>query len=399
MKILCEGDRMASDRDSVHMDRALALAELGLFTTSPNPRVGCVLAHGDEVVGEGWHARAGQPHAEVLALAQAGARARGATAYVTLEPCAHHGRTGPCADALIAGGVGEVVVAMQDPNPQVSGQGLARLQAAGLRVRVGLRAQQAAALNPGFIQRMTHGRPWIRAKTAVSVDGRIALPDGASQWLTDEACRADGHAWRARACVVATGIGTFRRDQPLLTVRAVATSRPPARLLLDPRLEADPSLPFFHLPGAWLATSADLDLPSHRARLARFIDAGVDVLPLPSTSGQPGGRIDLMVLVRRLAERGCNELHLEAGGRLAGAFGLAGLIDEWLIYQAPIFLGAGPGPLEPAAANALSHPSQADRWRLLEAKAIGDGLRIRLVRGDVPSTLTECSPESSKPSA
>lgn len=384
--------------DRQHMGRALELAARGLFTTSPNPRVGCVLAHGETVVGEGWHVRAGEAHAEVAALAQAGDRARGATAYVTLEPCSHRGRTGPCADALLQAGVTEVVVAMTDPNPLVSGQGIARLKAAGLLVREGLCAEEASRLNPGFIKRMTQGLPWVRAKTALSIDGRIALASGRSQWITDEACRADGHAWRARACVVATGIGTFLRDQPLLTVRAIETSRQPYRLLLDPRLEASPSAPFFSEPGAWVATSSDLHDAQVAQKVAALRDTGAEVFSLPSVTGESGGRLDLLALARLLADRGCNELHLESGGRLAGAFGLAGLIDEWLIYQAPVFLGEGPGPLEPASENPLEQPSQARRWTCLEATPVGDGLRIRLVRSGSPSTLPGCSQESFRPS-
>ncbi|MGA1336603.1 MAG: bifunctional diaminohydroxyphosphoribosylaminopyrimidine deaminase/5-amino-6-(5-phosphoribosylamino)uracil reductase RibD, partial [Burkholderiaceae bacterium] len=215
---------MFNDQDVSYMRQALELAERGLFTTTPNPRVGCVIVREQQVVGQGWHVRAGEPHAEVHALAEAGEAARGATAYITLEPCSHTGRTGPCSQALIQAGVASVVAAMEDPNPQVSGQGLAQLRAAGIEVRCGLLADEAAALNVGFVARMKRGRAWVRAKSAISLDGYIALPNGQSQWLTDAASRADGHAWRARACAVITGIGTFLKDRPLLTVREVMTS-------------------------------------------------------------------------------------------------------------------------------------------------------------------------------
>ncbi|MGA1302017.1 MAG: bifunctional diaminohydroxyphosphoribosylaminopyrimidine deaminase/5-amino-6-(5-phosphoribosylamino)uracil reductase RibD, partial [Burkholderiaceae bacterium] len=248
--------------DMGHMQQALALAEKGLWTTTPNPRVGCVLVREGQVVGEGWHAKAGGPHAEVVALEQAAERARGATAFITLEPCAHIGRTGPCTEALIRAGVSMVVVATEDPNPRVSGRGLARLREAGLGVRVGLLSEQAQALNAGFFKRMRTGLPWIRIKSAASLDGRTALANGQSKWITDAACRADGHAWRARSCAVLTGAGTFAQDEPLLNVREVHTDRQPLRVLLDGRFVADPDAPFFRLPGAVLLTGQALDAPA-----------------------------------------------------------------------------------------------------------------------------------------
>ncbi len=379
---------MFNEQDVSHMRQALALAERGLFTTTPNPRVGCVIVREHQVVGQGWHVRAGEPHAEVHALAEAGEQARGATAYITLEPCSHSGRTGPCSQALIQAGVASVVAAMEDPNPLVSGQGLAQLRDAGIEVRCGLLADEAAALNVGFVARMKRGRAWVRAKSAISIDGYIALPNGQSQWLTDAASRADGHAWRARACAVITGIGTFLKDRPLLTVREVMTSRQPLRVVIDARLQAEADMPFFHDPApALVVCTVDPDGPEHRQRADHLRRLGVEVIRLPSACGEPGRPMALTALVDLLTERGMNELHLEAGSRMTGAFLQAGLLDEWLIYQAPIFLGAGMPMAEPLTAllgrqDPLVEPSQAPRWRRLDAAPIGDSLRFRLLRAD-----------------
>jgi diaminohydroxyphosphoribosylaminopyrimidine deaminase/5-amino-6-(5-phosphoribosylamino)uracil reductase len=379
---------MFNEQDVSHMRQALALAERGLFTTTPNPRVGCVIVREHQVVGQGWHVRAGEPHAEVHALAEAGEQARGATAYITLEPCSHSGRTGPCSQALIQAGVASVVAAMEDPNPLVSGQGLAQLRDAGIEVRCGLLADEAAALNVGFVARMKRGRAWVRAKSAISIDGYIALPNGQSQWLTDAASRADGHAWRARACAVITGIGTFLKDRPLLTVREVMTSRQPLRVVIDARLQAEAHMPFFHDPApALVVCTIDPDGPEHRQRADHLRRLGVEVIQLPSACGEPGRPVALTALVDLLTERGMNELHLEAGSRMTGAFLQAGLLDEWLIYQAPIFLGAGMPMAEPLTAllgrqDSLVEPSQAPRWRRLDAVPIGDSLRFRLLRAD-----------------
>ena len=379
---------MFNEQDVSHMRQALALAERGLFTTTPNPRVGCVIVREHQVVGQGWHVRAGEPHAEVHALAEAGEQARGATAYITLEPCSHSGRTGPCSQALIQAGVASVVAAMEDPNPLVSGQGLAQLRDAGIEVRCGLLADEAAAMNVGFVARMKRGRAWVRAKSAISIDGYIALPNGQSQWLTDAASRADGHAWRARACAVITGIGTFLKDRPLLTVREVMTSRQPLRVVIDARLQAEADMPFFHDPApALVVCTIDPDEPEHRQRADQLRSLGVEVVRLPSACGQPGRPMALTALVQLLTDRGMNELHLEAGSRMTGAFLQAGLLDEWLIYQAPIFLGAGMPMAEPLTAllgrqDPLVEPSQAPRWRRLDAVPIGDSLRFRLLRAD-----------------
>lgn len=356
---------------------ALGLAAMGMNTTTPNPRVGCVLVKADEIVGEGWHARAGEPHAEVMAIAQAGAhRAAGATAYITLEPCSHFGRTPPCADALRDAGIARVIVAMQDPNPRVSGRGMQMLRDAGIDVRCGLLADEAADLNPGFIKRMSVGLPWVRAKTAMSLDGRTALPDGSSQWITEKLARDDGHAWRARACAVLTGIGTVRKDNPQMTVRAIETSRQPLRVVVDTRFEIDLQAKALTGGHALLAVAVDLDLPVYRDKHQALRDRGVEVIGLPTET--PQGKIDLSALMRELAQRECNEIHVEGGARLTGAMMQIGLIDEWLIYVAPLFLGEG----LPVAAQIgpWSSVEDAPRWRWKEQSEIGETLRLRLVK-------------------
>ncbi len=309
---------------------ALRLARRGLYTTTPNPRVGCVMARDGQVVGEGWHERAGGPHAEARALAAAGTSARGATAYVTLEPCSHHGRTPPCAGALLGAGVARVVAAMHDPNPVVAGRGLATLAAAGIRADCGLMEAEARELNIGFVARMTRGRPWLRVKLAASLDGKTALGNGRSQWITGPAARRDGHRWRARACALLTGIGTVRDDDPALTVRDVATPRQPLRVVVDSRLDISPSAQV--LAGGNALVAAAVDDPG---RIASLRAIGVDVLLLPN----PAGKVDLPGLMRELARRGINEIHAEAGFKLSGSLLREGLVDELLIYQAPTLLG------------------------------------------------------------
>ncbi|NCT83452.1 MAG: bifunctional diaminohydroxyphosphoribosylaminopyrimidine deaminase/5-amino-6-(5-phosphoribosylamino)uracil reductase RibD [Comamonadaceae bacterium] len=329
--------------------RALSLAEQAVGLSDPNPRVGCViLAPDGRELGAGHTQAAGQAHAEVMALRDAAARGhevRGATAVVTLEPCSHHGRTPPCCDALIAAGIARVVCAVQDPNPQVAGQGLARLRAAGVAVELADAAIAAAAqeINIGFFSRMQRGRPFVRLKSAVSLDGRTALPDGRSQWITGEAARADGHAWRKRAGAVLTGIGTVLADDPRLDVRLVPTARQPLRLVLDPQGR---------------------------------MPAGARVLQPPGEARVIGpGRADLPALLAELGRQGINELHVEAGPTLSGAFLDAGLVDELLVYQAPLLIGEG-RPL--AALAPLAGLEQARRWRFVEATAVGQDLRLRL---------------------
>jgi diaminohydroxyphosphoribosylaminopyrimidine deaminase/5-amino-6-(5-phosphoribosylamino)uracil reductase len=317
----------ANDDDRRHMARAFELAARGLCTTTPNPRVGCVIVRDGRVVGEGWHERAGGPHAEVAALADAGARGadvRGATMYVTLEPCGHTGRTPPCADAVAAAGIARLVVAMRDPHP-LAAHGAARLAAAGVAVEVGLLEDEARALNPGFVARVTRGRPWVRMKAAASLDGRTAMPDGESRWITGEAARGDGHAWRARACAVLTGIGTVRSDDPALTVRAIATPRQPRRIVVDRHGETPPGAKV--LAGGALIVTAGPRNPQWPAE--------VEHLALPDAAG----RVDLAALMRELARRELNEIHVEAGSRLNGALLAAGVVDEVLLYLAPALIG------------------------------------------------------------
>ena len=312
------------------MARALQLAERGLWTTSPNPRVGCVLVRDGEIVGEGWHEKAGEPHAEVHALHAAGDKAHGATAYVTLEPCSHHGRTPPCAEALIAAGVSRVVAAMTDPNPLVAGQGLALLQAADIETASGLLENEARELNIGFVSRMTRGRPWLRLKAAASLDGKTALNNGLSQWITGPDARRDGHAWRARACAILTGIGTVRDDNPQLNVRDVETPRQPLRVVVDSRLEAPLDARILQ-GGTTLIAGAVEDA----GRIEALRSVGAEVLILPNASG----KVDLAALLAALAQRGINEVHAEAGFKLNGSLLREGLVDELLLYLAPCLIG------------------------------------------------------------
>lgn len=321
---------MFSADDHRYMARALELAERGLYTTTPNPRVGCVIVRDGAVAGEGWHERAGMPHAEIAALANAQARARGATAYVSLEPCVHQGRTGPCTEALIQAGVARVVAALQDPNPLVSGKGLEALKRAGIPAAAGLMEAQARELNAGFVSRMTRGRPWVRLKVAASLDGRTALVNGKSQWITGEAARHDGHHWRARACAVLTGAGTVRDDDPQLTVRGVSTSRQPLRIVVDSRLETPPGARILE-GGGTLVAAASRD----RAKIAALEAKGAEVVVLPNREG----KVELGDLFRELARREINEVHVEAGFRLNGSLVREGFVDEVLVYLAPALLG------------------------------------------------------------
>ncbi|MGH8739083.1 MAG: bifunctional diaminohydroxyphosphoribosylaminopyrimidine deaminase/5-amino-6-(5-phosphoribosylamino)uracil reductase RibD [Burkholderiales bacterium] len=340
------------------MRRALALAERGMFSATPNPRVGCVLVHGERVVGEGWHERAGAPHAEANALAAAGAAARGATAYLNLEPCAHHGHTPPCADALAAAGVARVVAAMCDPNSQAGGGG-ARLAAAGVRFEHGLLEDEARELNIGFVSRMTRGRPWVRMKLAATLDGRTALANGKSQWITGPEARKDGQRWRARACAVLTGIGTVKADDPRLTVREVETPRQPLRVIVDSRLETPP--------GARVLQGEKVLL--FCARKHKELN-GAEIVELPDSQG----KVDLVAMLGELARRGVNELHVEAGFKLNSSLAREGCVDEMLLYLAPAFLGdSAQGMLELAQMSSLE---QRLRVSLRSVERVGEDLRI-----------------------
>jgi diaminohydroxyphosphoribosylaminopyrimidine deaminase/5-amino-6-(5-phosphoribosylamino)uracil reductase len=355
-----------TDADREFMRRALALAERGLFTTTPNPRVGAVVVRGGELVGEGFHARAGESHAEVNALRAAGSRAAGATVYVTLEPCNHHGRTPPCVDALVAAKVARVVAAMIDPNPKVSGKGFDALRAAGIEVASGLLEDEARQLNIGFVSRLTRGRPWLRLKLAATLDGKTALASGASQWITGAAARRDGHRWRARACAILTGIGTVRDDDPRLTVRDVDTTRQPLKVLVDSRLEVP--LAARILEGGNLLVAAAID---SREKVDALRDRGAEVVVLPNDSG----KVELGDLARELARRALNEIHVEAGFKLNGSLVAAGLVDELLVYFAPSVIGAGGrGMFDLPAIQRLA---DAPRLRLLELQPVGEDVRLR----------------------
>lgn len=318
--------------DRRHMMRALTLARRGLYSTDPNPRVGCVIAHGERIVGEGWHRYAGEPHAEIHALTAAGREAAGATAYVTLEPCRHTGRTGPCTRALVEARVARVVAAMRDPDPRVAGRGFAALAAAGIEVETGLLEAEARALNRGFVSRFERGRPWVRCKLAATLDGRTATAVGESQWITGEAARADVHQLRAQAGAVLTGIGTLVADDPRLDARVDDTDclAPPMRVILDSRLRTSPRARVFSAPGRVLiATSREV------SPCPALLDAGAEVISRPGDAG----RVALDALMAVLAERGVNEVHTECGPTLAGALLEAGLVDEVVTYLAPMLLG------------------------------------------------------------
>jgi diaminohydroxyphosphoribosylaminopyrimidine deaminase/5-amino-6-(5-phosphoribosylamino)uracil reductase len=343
--------------DHAMMRRALDLAARGLFTTTPNPRVGCVLAQGSEVVGAGWHAKAGGPHAEVLALEQAGELAAGATAYVTLEPCNHQGRTPPCVDALKRAKVARVVAAMRDPNPQAARGGDA-LAASGVRFESGLMEDEAKELNLGFVSRMTRGRPWVRLKIAASLDGRTALQNGKSQWITGPEARRDGHRWRARACAVLTGAGTVVADDPRLTVREVETPRQPLRVIVDSRLETPRTARILKGEGVLVFSGRPGALEN------------AEVVALPN----PHGKVDLPKMLAELGSRGINELHVEAGSRLNASMVREGCVDELLLYLNPSFLGdAAQGILD---LPALASLEERVRLELVSVDRVGEDLRI-----------------------
>ncbi|MFP6558297.1 bifunctional diaminohydroxyphosphoribosylaminopyrimidine deaminase/5-amino-6-(5-phosphoribosylamino)uracil reductase RibD [Paraburkholderia sp. B3] len=362
---------MFSQTDFLHMERALALAARGLYTTDPNPRVGCVLVKDGEVIGEGYTQPAGQDHAEIQAMKDARGRGhdlRGATAYVTLEPCSHFGRTPPCANALIEAKVGRVIAAMEDPNPLVSGRGLAMLRETGIDVRCGLLANEARELNIGFVSRMVRKRPWVRMKIAASLDGRTGLPSGESQWITGEAARADGHAWRARASAILTGIGTVKEDDPRMTVRAIDTPRQPKRVLVDSRLDVPPEAQI--LVGApTLVFCASLD-EHNEARAEALRARGAELVPL----GNAQGKVDLPAMLSELAARGVNELHVEAGYKLNGSLLREGCVDELLVYLAPSLLGTNAlGMIDIAAPASLDARM---RLKYHSVDRLGDDLRL-----------------------
>jgi diaminohydroxyphosphoribosylaminopyrimidine deaminase / 5-amino-6-(5-phosphoribosylamino)uracil reductase len=344
--------------DEAMMRRALALAEQGLYTTTPNPRVGCVITRNEAIVAEGWHERAGGLHAEAIALNNAADKAQGATVYVNLEPCSHYGRTPPCAGALINARVARVVAAMRDPNPQAARGGDA-LAAARIRFEHGLLESAARELNIGFLSRMERGRPWVRVKVAATFDGRSALANGLSQWITGPEARRDGHRWRARACAVLTGIGTVTADDPRLTVREVDTARQPLRVIVDSRLETPRNAKILQGPGVLIFAAKQAPAPDN-----------AEVVVLPNAQG----KVELPRMLEELARRGINELHVEAGFRLNGSLVREGCVDEFLIYLNPSFLGDG-------AQGMVDLPAVASldarlKLKLLSVQGLGEDLRI-----------------------
>jgi len=351
--------------DHQHMAHALRLAERAAYTARPNPMVGCVIARDEVVVGEGWHQRTGGPHAEVFALRQAGEQARGATAYVTLEPCAHHGRTPPCALALIDAGVSRVVAAMRDPFPKVDGGGFVLLREAGIEVAEGLMAAQARELNHGFLSRIERGRPWVRVKLAASLDGRTAMADGSSKWITGAAAREDVQHWRARAGAILTGAATVLADDPMLTVRLADTEvLPPLRVVLDARLRS--------LECARVREGGAPTLYVHDAAVSPPDAADAEFASVPSHDG----RLDLGAVLTLLAERGINEVHTEAGATLAGALLAGGWVDELLLYQAPTLLGEQGLPL--LSGLGIHAMDQQRRMRVVDQRLVGSDLRLLL---------------------
>ena len=360
--------------DAHYMARALELARKGHYSTHPNPRVGCVIVRDGQVVGEGWHVRTGEPHAEVHALRAAGEQARGATAYVTLEPCSHHGRTPPCADGLVTAGVARVVAAMQDPNPEVAGRGLQRLEQAGIATTCGVLEGEARQLNQGVLKRMEHGLPFVRVKLAMSLDGRTAMASGESQWITGPAARSAVQRLRAQASVVLTGADTVLADDARLTVRAdelgldaeqsaLAMSRPPLRVLIDGRLRVPLDAPFFKAGPALVATCVAVE--------EQYAN-GPECLIVPGEEGQ----VDLRKLLLELAARGVNEVLVEAGPRLAGAFAQQGLVDEYQIFVAGKFLGSTARPLLDWP---LAQMKDAPALKITDIRAVGDDWRVTAI--------------------
>lgn len=372
-----------SSNDHAYMARALELARRGRYTTQPNPRVGCVIVKDGEIVGEGFHARAGEPHAEVFALRMAGEQARGATAYVTLEPCSHHGRTPPCADALVKAGLARVVAAMLDPNPLVGGKGMEKLRAAGIETASGLLEAEARALNPGYLRRIAGGLPFVRVKLAMSLDGRTAMASGESQWITGPDARRDVQKLRAQSGAIITGVGTVLADDPSLTVRpedwldwplGLAPVQP-LRVIVDSELQTEATAKILHQQGqAVIATvHPDEDVAEdnllRRDKAAMLAAAGAEVWELPTQ----GGKVSLPALLEKLRDAQVNDVLVEAGPTLAGAFVAAGLVDELIVYQAPTLLGSAARPLLELP---LSQMSEQKRLRVLDQRQVGADLKL-----------------------
>jgi len=353
--------------DNVYMARAVQLATRGLYTAHPNPRVGCVIVHDGKIVGEGWHERTGGPHAEVVALKDAGDAAKGATVYVTLEPCSHTGRTPPCADALVDAGVSRVVIGMQDPNPKVAGNGIERLQQAGIDTLVGIQENECRALNPGFIRRMEAGRPYVRLKLAISLDGRTAMVSGESKWITSEAARADVQRLRARSSAIVTGAGTVLADDPSLTVRTEKVAQQPLRVIVDSHLSTPATAKIFHDGGETMVVTASEDAEAAE----ELVNAGAEVIQFSSANHG----FNLEELMQLLAERECNEVLIEAGATLAGSALASGIVDELVVYVAPHVMGA----VARGMFNIPGLEAMEDRIELevQDVRMVGPDIRIR----------------------
>ena len=365
--------------DHQFMSEALAEAQKALYLSSPNPRVGCVIVKDGQVIGRGFTQKVGSAHAEVQALANAkslGNDPTGSTIYVTLEPCNHTGRTPPCVDALIAAKPNTIFVAMSDPNPLVAGAGLERLKVAGIKVYCGLMESEAQALNLGFISRMTRGLPWVRMKIAASLDGKTALPDGRSQWITGPLARADGHHWRAQACAIVTGVGTVKEDDPTLNVRDVQTERQPWRVIVDSKLETPTTAKILNDAdqSGVMIVCASLDSVDMQAKAKAFEGRGIQVIAMANANG----KVDLPALFSYLAkEREMNEIHVEAGFKLNGSLLREGCVDELLLYYAPFLMGEGIGM---ANVSPLSSLDVRENWKVIDHSLFGSDLRLRLIK-------------------
>ena len=372
-------DPMYSAVDHQMMSEALDQAQKALYLSNPNPRVGCVIAKDGKVIGRGFTQAVGKAHAEVQALADAkaqGINVTGSIIYVTLEPCSHTGRTPPCVDALLAAKPAKVIVAMTDPNPLVAGKGLKKLRAAGIEVQCGLLESEAQSLNRGFISRMTRGLPWVRMKIAASLDGKTALPDGRSQWITGPLARADGHHWRAQACAIVTGVGTVKEDDPSLNVREVETQRQPMRIIIDSKLETPQTAKILQNPelSGVLIVCANLDSPEMQTKAKNFEARGIQVIAMANAFG----KVDLPSLFSYLAkEREMNEIHVESGFKLNGSMLREGCVDELLLYYAPFLMGEGIGMANIGPLNELS---QRQNWQVIDQSLFGPDLRLRLIK-------------------
>ncbi|MBU3549860.1 bifunctional diaminohydroxyphosphoribosylaminopyrimidine deaminase/5-amino-6-(5-phosphoribosylamino)uracil reductase RibD [Polynucleobacter sp. MWH-Berg-3C6] len=377
---------MYSAVDHQFMGEALAEAQKALYLSNPNPRVGCVIVKDGEIIGRGFTQKVGAAHAEVQALADAQSKGKdpaGSTIYVTLEPCNHTGKTPPCVDALIAVRPAKVIAAMSDPNPLVAGKGLERLKAAGIEVHCGLLEAQAQELNRGFVSRMTRGLPWVRLKIAASLDGKTALPNGKSQWITGPLARADGHHWRAQACAIITGVGTVKEDDPSLNVRDVVTQRQPMRIIIDSKLETPPNSKILNQldQSGVLIVCAELESPGNREKAKAFKERGIEVIAMANAFG----KVDLPKLFSYLAqERQMNEIHIEAGFKLNGSMLREDCVDELLLYYAPFFMGEGVGMANVPILPTLDAPKN---WKAIDQSLFGSDLRLRLIKNSATQLI------------